>query len=226
LLVHFLRHGESASNAEPGRDLPDPVGDRVTERGRQQAELAAGHLTDLGIDRLWSSPLRRARETAQPLAAALGLEIEVREELRELREAEGHAELSGEEQRLRRWSSWMAEHAGDSDFAPPGGESFAEIYARVDAVKAALLERPQERVLAVSHGIFLRFFFVHSFLGAGFTPAQVPRMWQLRTLNCGLSAFQHRPADADDAYPSPEQWLCVTWMSRPWDPPRPAGWAG
>ena len=44
-------------------------------------------------------------------------------------------------------------------------------------------------------------------------------MWQLRTLNCGLSAFQHRPhSDAEIAYPSPGEWLCVTWMARPWDP--------
>lgn len=218
MLVHFLRHGESAGNAQPGRDLPDSIGDQLTERGRRQAELAARHLTGLGVDRLWSSPLRRARETARPLAAMLGLEVEVREELRELREADGHGELSGEQQRLRRWSAWMAEHPEDPGFAPPGGESFAEVYARVDSVKAALLERPQERVLAVSHGIFLRFFFVHSFLGAGFTPAQVPRMWQLRSLNCALSVFQHRPADAAEAYPSPEEWLCVTWMSRLWDP--------
>ena len=43
-------------------------------------------------------------------------------------------------------------------------------------------------------------------------------MWQLRTLNCALSAFQHRPLDAEAAYPSPGEWLCVTWMARPWDP--------
>jgi probable phosphoglycerate mutase len=218
VIAHFIRHGESVSNAEPGRDLPDEVGDRLTDRGRSQAAEAARHLGGLGIDRLWSSPLRRARETAEPIAAELGLEVEVHDDLRELREADGHAKLSGEEQRLRRWSAWMAEHDDDPGFAPPGGESFASMFARVERVKAALLERPEERVLAVSHGILLRFLFVHSFLGDDFRPDQVPRMWQLRTLNCGLSAFQHRPLGAETAYPSPEEWLCLTWMARPWDP--------
>ena len=73
-------------------------------------------------------------------------------------------------------------------------------------------------MLAVSHGLLLRFLFVHSFLGGDFHPSQVPRLWQLRTLNCGLSAFQHRPLAAAEAYPSPGEWLCLTWMARPWDP--------
>ncbi len=218
MIVHFLRHGESASNAEPGRDLADSVGDRLTERGRAQAAEAARHLGDLGITRLWSSPLRRAQETAAAVSAELGLEVEIHEELRELREAEGHGELPAEEQRLRRWSAWMAEHPDDPGFAPPGGESFAAVLARVEALKRELLAHPDQRILAVSHGILLRFFFVHSFLEQGFGPGQVPRMWQLRTLNCALSAFQHRPVGAELTYPSPGEWLCVTWMARPWDP--------
>ena len=218
MIVHFLRHGESVSNAAPGRDLDDTVGDRLTERGHAQAAEAARHLGGLGITRLWSSPLRRARETAAPIAAELGLEVEIHEELRELREAEGHGELPPEEQRLRRWSAWMAEHPDEPGFAPPGGESFADMLERVERIKHELLAHPEQRILAVSHGILLRFFFVHSFLERDFGPAQVPRMWQLRTLNCALSAFQHRPLGAEAAYPSPGEWLCVTWMARPWDP--------
>ena len=189
MIVHFLRHG-----------------DRLTERGRAQAAEASRNLGGLGIDALWSSPLRRAQETAAPVAAELGLEIETHDDLRELREADGHGELPAEEQRLRRWSSWMSEHPDDPD------------YGRVEALKRELLANPDRRVLAVGHGILLRFFFVHSFLAGDFGPAQVPRMWQLRTVNCGLSAFEHRPHSEEIAYPSPGEWRCVTWMARPWDP--------
>jgi ribonuclease H / adenosylcobalamin/alpha-ribazole phosphatase len=218
LIAHFIRHGESASNAAPGRDLPDASGDRLTERGREQAALAAKHLGNVRIDRLWSSPLRRARETAEPIAAELGLEVEIHDDLIELREGEGHYELSGEEQRLERWSARMAAHPDEPTFAPPGGESFADMVARVERLKALLLEHPDQRVLAVSHGILLRFLFVHSFLEDDFGPAQVPRLWQMRTINCGLSAFQHRPLSEETAYPSEGEWLCLTWMARPWDP--------
>ena len=171
LIAHFLRHGESVSNAEPGRDLPDERGDRLTERGRAQAAAGRAHLGELGIDRLWSSPLRRARETAAPIAAELGLEVEIHDDLRELREADGHGELAGEEQRLRRWSAWMAEHPDEPDFAPPGGESFAAMLDRVERAQARAAARARDqRVLAVSHGILLRFFFVHTLLERDFGP--------------------------------------------------------
>ncbi len=223
MLVHFLRHGESVSNAARGRDLPDAEGDFLTQLGRDQAELAARNLGDLGLTRLWASPMRRAQQTAAPIAAELGLEIETREDLRELREADGHARLEPGEQRGRRWSEWMADHGDDPRFAPPGADSFADTYARVERVKSQLLEHPDERILAISHGIFLRFFFVHSFLGDAFQPAETRRLWQLRTLNCSLSAFEHRSLveARSAAYPAPGEWRCVTWMSRPWDLPAP-----
>jgi probable phosphoglycerate mutase len=218
LIAHFIRHGESVSNAAPGRDLADADGDRLTELGHRQAAQAAEHLGNLRIDRLWSSPLRRALQTAEPIAAALGLEVEIHDDLQELREGDAHYELSGEEQRLERWSARMAANRDDPHAAPPGGESFADMVARVERVKALLLEHHEHRVLAVSHGILLRFLFVHSFLEAEFTPAQVGRLWQLRTVNCGLSALEHRPLGDEHAYPSEGEWLCLTWMARPWDP--------
>jgi probable phosphoglycerate mutase len=218
LIAHLIRHGESVSNAAPGRDLSDAEGDRLTDLGHRQAALAAEHLGNLHIDRLWSSPLRRAQETAAPIAEALGLEVEIYGDLQELREGDAHYELSGEEQRLERWSARMGANPDDPTAAPPGGESFADMVARVERLKALLLEHPEHRVLAVSHGILLRFLFVHSFLEDAFTPRQVDRLWQLRTVNCGLSAFQHRSLSEEAAYPSEGEWLCLTWMARPWDP--------
>ncbi len=218
MIAHFIRHGESVSNAEPGRDLSDTDGDRLTDRGHEQAALAAEHLGNLRIDRLWSSPLQRAQETAAPIAAALGLEVEIHDDLIELREGDEHYTLNGEEQRLARWSARMAANPDDPTAAPPGAESFADMVARVERVKKLLLAHPDERVLAVSHGLLLRFLFVHSFLEGEFTPAQTQRLWQLRTINCGLSAFQHRPIGDELSYPSEGEWLCLTWMARPWDP--------
>ena len=218
MIAHVLRHGESVSNAEPGRDLSDADGDRLTDRGHEQAALAAKHLGNLRIDRLWSSPLRRAQETAAPIAAELGLEVEIHDDLIELREGDEHYALSGEEQRLARWSARMAANPDDPHAAPDGAESFADMVARVERVKKLLLEHSEQRVLAVSHGLLLRFLFVHSFLEGEFTPAQTQRLWQLRTINCGLSAFQHRPLGDELSYPSEGEWLCLTWMARPWDP--------
>jgi broad specificity phosphatase PhoE len=73
----FLRHGESVHNAdrngEPGAHSDR---DRLTEKGLAQARAAGEGLRELGVTRLLSSPLRRARETAQAVGGALGLDAE------------------------------------------------------------------------------------------------------------------------------------------------------
>lgn len=218
----LLRHGESVSNADPEAvALPEQVGDRLTPAGRDQAEAAADWLSRFEISALISSPMRRARETAEAIAARTGLPVEVDEEIHELRESHDFLELPPEEQKLRRWSVWMAEHGDDPDAAPPGGESFNTVLARVRGFKARLEERaPEQVVLAVSHGIFARFFFIDSLLEDHFHAADAHRLWHLRTVNCGLSVFEpaRRYHRAD---PQLEGWTCASWMARPWDPAGP-----
>jgi broad specificity phosphatase PhoE len=213
----LLRHGESVSNADPEAvALPEAEGDRLTPRGREQAEAAARWLARLEIDALVSSPMGRARETAEAIAARTGLEIEIDDEIHELRESSDFLDLPPEEQKLRRWSVWMEAHGDDPDWAPPGGESFNVVVGRVRRFKARLDARdPESTVLAVSHGIFARFFLVHSLLEERFRASDSRRLWQLRTVNCGLSDFEparrRHPAD-----PELEGWTCLSWMCRPW----------
>jgi broad specificity phosphatase PhoE len=70
----FLRHGESVHNAHGGVEpIPDSDGDRLTERGLLQAEAAGAGLAELGVTRLLTSPMRRTRETAEAVGAALGM---------------------------------------------------------------------------------------------------------------------------------------------------------
>jgi broad specificity phosphatase PhoE len=73
--VLLLRHGESVGNAHSGAEtLSEDVGDRLTENGLAQARAAGEGLRELGPTRLLASPMRRAMETADALAAATGLE--------------------------------------------------------------------------------------------------------------------------------------------------------
>jgi broad specificity phosphatase PhoE len=73
----FLRHAESVHNAaRSGEPAAQSDGDRLTERGVQQAHAAGAGLCELGVTRLLSSPLRRAQETARAVGEALGLEPE------------------------------------------------------------------------------------------------------------------------------------------------------
>jgi broad specificity phosphatase PhoE len=98
----LLRHGESAHNAHTGREaLADEQGDRLTERGREQAEAAGAGLAEYGITRLWTSPMRRAAETAAAVGAALGLEPEPLPFVHELAGGESFEDLVARVRRLK-----------------------------------------------------------------------------------------------------------------------------
>jgi broad specificity phosphatase PhoE len=214
MIVYFVRHGESASNAAPGgMALPLERGDRLTERGFEQARAVAERLDAAGATRILASPLRRARETAEVIAERLELPITEVEELRELRESEGFEELSLEDQRLRRWSEWMSEHGDDPSHSYRGGESFNEITQRVRVLQERLVADAVETTIAVSHGIFMRFFLMEVLLAGAFRADQVRDLWQLASFNCGVCGFEHRDPELAATY-GRRPWRCLSWMAQ------------
>jgi broad specificity phosphatase PhoE len=121
--ILLARHGQTGDNAD-GRILGrrDPP---LTAVGLAQARQLAGGLRDEGLAAVWTSPLRRARETAEIAGAAVGLAPAVLDDLVESARGrwEGRriAELAEEEP-----EAFAAFVAGDPGFAFPGGESLRE----------------------------------------------------------------------------------------------------
>ena len=80
--ILLVRHGETKWNRElVFRGIRDI---ELSQRGRRQAELLAKHLKNFRIDAIFSSPLSRAVQTAQPSAEALGLTVEPEEAINDL----------------------------------------------------------------------------------------------------------------------------------------------
>lgn len=225
--VFMLRHAESRSNAATGVvSLPEEEGDRLSERGVAQAEAAAELISGFGPARIVCSPMRRALETAAPIAERSGLQVETWDWIHELVEPRDYSRLTGEEQQRRRWSNRMLENAEDPEHAPDGGESFAALTGRVQRALDRLAADDVDNTLLIGHGIFLRFTFALTFLGEAFTPHVIDRLWRIGSLNCGLSVFQHtrdgasaNPADIDG-------WRCVTWMAPTVPPTQVTGTGG
>ena len=78
---YFLRHGETESNAQGLIGGSQDV--ELTPLGRDQARQAAGVLASTHVTQVYSSPLRRARDTANPIAQMLKLAVTVVDELAE-----------------------------------------------------------------------------------------------------------------------------------------------
>ncbi|MFM7521613.1 MAG: histidine phosphatase family protein [Planctomycetota bacterium] len=149
----LVRHGESVSNAE-GRvqgQAQVPLSSLGARQAAAVARWAAGLPADGAVDEVWSSPLRRARQTADVIAEALGLPVSVEERLAELHAGifEGHlwADLA-----VRFPAELAAWQAGDPDYVIPGGESRGALAARGRAALESLALRPARTIVVVAHG--------------------------------------------------------------------------
>ncbi|MER5550847.1 bifunctional RNase H/acid phosphatase [Streptomyces sp. NPDC002793] len=148
----LLRHGETALTPEKrfsGSGGTDP---QLSETGRHQAARAAEAFAARGtVQEIVSSPLRRCRETAEAVAAGLGLRVHVEEGLRETDFGSWEGLTFGEvrERHGSDLTAWLA----SPDAAPTGGgESFAEVAERVSGTRDRLIARYAGRtVLLVTH---------------------------------------------------------------------------
>ncbi|MDX3108766.1 bifunctional RNase H/acid phosphatase [Nonomuraea angiospora] len=146
----LLRHGETALSVE--RRFSGRGDAELTPNGLAQAAAAAERLSrePYRLDVIVSSPLKRARQTAEAVARRTGLDVEVEEDLRELDFGDWEGHTFTEVQ--RRWPAELSAWFADPETAPPGGESFATVARRVQAAGERLVERYEGKtVLAVSH---------------------------------------------------------------------------
>jgi probable phosphoglycerate mutase len=145
----LVRHAEPVRVA-PGESGGDPVDPRLTGAGRDQARRLADWYATERLDHVVSSPLRRALETATPLAARHGLEPEVVDGLVEY-DANADHYIPVEELRETRDERWVAMVEGR--WEEYGGEAPDAFRARIVPTVDAVVGRfPGARVAVVCHG--------------------------------------------------------------------------
>jgi broad specificity phosphatase PhoE len=146
--IFLARHGESDWNVEKRfqghSDRP------LTERGRKQARALADLVGAEKIDAVYTSPLSRARETAEIVAARAGLEAVALPELREVDTGSwsGLSRADVEARFPEGFARWRSGGSGWED-----GESYEEMAERViGALRKIAEDHPDGRVLVISHG--------------------------------------------------------------------------
>jgi broad specificity phosphatase PhoE len=150
--VYLARHGQTAYNLEGRFQGQQQV--PLDDTGRAQALELAERAAAYGFRALWCSPLLRARETADAVAARIGLVPQQDARLMET-DAGDWTDHTFADVRARAQEQFDAFAAGDPSFAFPGGESFAEQDVRV-AAAIADVERGPLPALVVCHGMVIR----------------------------------------------------------------------
>lgn len=147
--VHLVRHGQvhNPKRMVYGR-LP---GWKLSEKGRRQAETAARALGGRGIVALYSSPLERARETADILARTLGLTAQVRDDLIESALAARWEGLSWPQVWTQHYREWRTYRKRPLELDAP--EPLGRLAERMaNAVRGVAAAHPGGEIVVVSHG--------------------------------------------------------------------------
>jgi probable phosphoglycerate mutase len=182
--VFLLRHAESADPLV-FHGAESDVG--LSAKGQRQAEAVAAVLAGMKPDRIVSSGMRRALETAAPIAQACGLTVNVEPGLHERRVGAlsgtpNHGSDGVWPETLKRWV------AGDTAYAPPGAESFDEIRNRVlGSWERAMAGHDGRTLVIVAHGIVCKVLLLS--LLPGYSVAEWHRIGPVR--NVGINEL-HR----------------------------------
>ncbi len=195
----LVRHGQTPSNVDHLLDTEEPGAD-LTDLGRVQAAALPEALGGEPIEAVYASILVRTQQTAAPLAAALGLEVQIRAGLREI--SAGRLEMLGDDTSVQRYlDTVFAWSDGDLDLRLAGGENGDEVYARFDAVVAEIVASGVGTAVAVSHGAVIR----------SWTAA---RAENVTTEHAALHGLSNTGAVVLDGGPGPGAWRVLTWEGR------------
>jgi len=146
MAIYLIRHGETASNRARVVQVPETP---LSQRGLAQARLLAERVAGLGIARIVSSDMARARMTAEAVEAATGAPLSLDPDLQERNFGDHRGTPYSElmEQGIELFAP---------DYEPPNGESWEVFHQRVDRAWANACRRADElegHLALVSHGL-------------------------------------------------------------------------
>src|SRR5581483_9448025 len=163
LMVFLIRHARA--EYRPGRLYGRTPGVHLAADGVEDAKRLAERLEPVRFNAIYSSPLERCRETAEPIAAGRGLQIQTVERLEEVE----YGSWQGKSfKTLARTKMWRTVQLHPSQATFPGGESMRAMQARgVDAIEEIRRRHKRGCVAVVSHADLLKAVAAH-YLGLHF----------------------------------------------------------
>lgn len=207
--VYLVRHGESEANIGNiylGGETP------LTEIGHGQAEFIAERASKLPIDVVIASTLVRARQTAQHIVDKTGKTLETSDLFVERRSPSEYVGRPYSDPKTAEIDKILDENFGKPDWKYSDEENFDDMKVRAKKAMDFLEARPEQEILVVTHGLFLRMLVGTIMFGDEFTGKEGYSLFKtLRTKNTGLTIFEHSPADRDAHDGRVKAWRMLTW---------------
>lgn len=187
--VYLVRHGESEGNVDAvfqGADSP------LTEVGKKQAAYVAERCAKLPIEAFIASSMLRAQETAHIIEGVIGKKTETSELFVErIRPSSIVGKSRQDAEAVALEDLWWKSLAGDAPKVDDG-EDFEQLKERARQALQYLEGRPEENILVVTHGFFLRALVAYTLFGDALTAKDFkPFMNGMFTANTGISVLRH-----------------------------------
>jgi probable phosphomutase (TIGR03848 family) len=166
----LIRHG---LNDWVGKRIPGwTPGISLNDEGRKQASRLADWLAPVTLQAIYSSPLERAVQTAEPIAESHGLHIQLRDRLGDTR----YGELTGKAiEDILKTDIWHKFRLHPSRTRLPGAETIYEVQVRVVAeLEEILSKHPEGNIAVVAHGDVIRVSVAHYI---GLSLDLIDRIW-------------------------------------------------
>lgn len=192
-ILYLVRHGATAHNEQrpvilQGNGVDGPL----SENGQRQAAAVADFLARFPLTRVYSSPMRRARQTAERIAARqAAADVETIDDLHEVNVGQWEG---------RTWTEIMAadreyyerfmENPADVPYL--GGENYRHVLARVQpALESVFHRHPGESIAIVAHNVVNRVY-LGSLLGL-----ELARSRQIRQTNCCINVVRRKNGETE-----------------------------
>jgi broad specificity phosphatase PhoE len=151
--IYFVRHGQSANNAAKVRQ---GSAGGLSEKGEAQARFVGERFKNNRIQLTLASPYERAQETAAVIGEYIHTPIETTPLLAERRNPSEVIGKDADSEEVTKIMDVIDRTFHDDDYHYSDEENFSELKARARKLLTLLEQRPEKRVLCVSHRIFLK----------------------------------------------------------------------
>ncbi len=200
--IYFIRHGESEGNVGLARQ---GAHGSLTERGREQAKFLANRCAKLSIDIVISSTMSRAKETAEIIAHTIQKPLETSTLFLERR---WPSEIVGQlraDPKVVTIDAILKDKFED-DVRYSDEENFSDLKKRAMETLDFLKNRPEENILVLTHGFYLKIVIAHAVFGDSLNAHECESfIHAFRMENTGITVLH-----LDDIVENP-QWLLWTW---------------
>lgn len=165
----LIRHGYTIQNE---KRVQQNHLDELNEIGHKQAIKVANRMKEYGFDKLISSPLRRAFQTAKYISEQTGLEIETMSELSEVRRPSHIMGHSNDSDLVKAVKAEMNHHATDPRWYHSDEENWFDLKKRVSTALLKVSQMESTNILAVSHGVAIKMALSLALFGEHLKPLQ------------------------------------------------------